>query len=383
MIHNRPGRWRRLALVASLCMLATACTGGQQPFRPSYPQSGLSIAAPISPRPNIVFILTDDLSMNLLPYMPHVQALALRGMTFKDYFVVDSFCCPSRASIFTGQYPHDTGVFTNGGADGGYAGYNHFGNPPKSFAIGLRRAGYRTGFMGKYFNGYDPRFKPAPGWDTWFGVGDGYRAFDYWVNDDGKRTHYGSRPQDFLNSVMTTKASNFIESARGAGKPFALELATFSPHKPYAAAPRDVGTFPTVTAPRGPAFGRAPANAPAWLQWMPRFTASDVQSLDLAFRQRVESVQSVDRMIEELERELIKTGELRNTYFVFSSDNGLHLGEHRMLAGKTTAFDTDIKVPLIVAGPGVPAGSTVSAMASSIDLAPTFLQIAGARPTDR
>ncbi|HKC27886.1 MAG TPA: sulfatase-like hydrolase/transferase, partial [Jatrophihabitans sp.] len=131
------------------------------------------------------------------------------------------------------------------------------------------------------------------------------------------------------------------------------------------------------------AFGRAPANAPAWLQWMPRYSASDVQSLDLAFRQRVESVQSVDRMIEELERELIKTGELRNTYFVFSSDNGLHLGEHRMLAGKTTAFDTDIKVPVIVAGPGVPAGSTVSAMASSIDLAPTFLQIAGARPTDR
>jgi N-acetylglucosamine-6-sulfatase len=382
MILSRLAAWRRVAILATLCLLAAACTGGQ-PFNPSNGQSGpTSTAAHPSPRPNVVFILTDDLSTNLLPYMPHVQALAQTGVAFNNYFVVDSLCCPSRTAIFTGQYPHNNGVFTNTGADGGYQAYNHFNNPPKSFAIAMHNSGYQTGFMGKYLNGYQPESKVPPGWDTWAAAGNGYPEYGYTLNDNGKLVHYGSAPRDYLNTVLTDKASQFITNARAAGKPFALEVATFTPHKPWVPAPHDRGTFPTLRAPQDPTFGQIPTHAPNWLSWLPQFSSSDIQSLDLAFRLRVEAVQSVDRMIGQLEQVLARTQELRNTYFVFSSDNGFHIGEHRLMPGKTTAFDNDIKVPLIVAGPGVPAGQTVSALASSIDLAPTFIQIAGGKPTD-
>ncbi len=121
-----------------------------------------------SGQPNIVFVLTDDLSMDLLRFMPEVQALATRGATFENYFVTDSLCCPSRASIFTGRFPHDTGVFTNDGPDGGIGAFYAHGNEQTSFNIALAQAGYRTAMMGKYLNRYlqpgspvAPNLRPA------------------------------------------------------------------------------------------------------------------------------------------------------------------------------------------------------------------------------
>ncbi|HKC29565.1 MAG TPA: sulfatase [Jatrophihabitans sp.] len=379
MIVSRLAAWRSVAVLAIVCLLAAACTGGS----PSKTTGGGSpVAAHPSPRPNIVFILTDDLSMNLLPYMPHVQALARTGVTFNNYFVVDSLCCPSRSAIFTGQYPHNNGVFRNTGADGGYHAYNRLGNEPKTFAIPIRTAGYRTGFMGKYLNGYAPTDRRAPGWSTWDGIGNGYPEYNYTINENGKQVRYGDSPKDYLNNVLGAKASQFIQNARNAGKPFALEVGTFTPHKPWIPAPHDVGTFPTLQVPRGPAFDRLPNNAPRWLRGFPPLSASDIRANDQVFRLRVEAVQSVDRMIGQLQQVLAKTQELRNTYFVFSSDNGFHIGEYRLMPGKTTAFDTDIKVPLIVAGPGIPAGQTVNSIATSIDLSSTFTQMVGTKPND-
>jgi N-acetylglucosamine-6-sulfatase len=338
----------------------------------------------VSSRPNIVFVLTDDLSTNLLPYMPHVRALAEAGTSFRNYYVVDSLCCPSRAAIFTGLYPHDDGVYANGGpgrTDGGYSAYNRFGNPAKSFAVPLQSAHYRTAFMGKYLNGYESSDAPPQGWDEWDGVGNGYSEFNYNLNENGSVHHYGRDPQDYLTDVLAGKAADFIRASAWSGKPFALEVATFAPHTPFTPAPLDEGTFPTIRAPRGPAFDKQPTDAPPWLAKLHPLTPSAIANIDAAFRLRVEAVQSVDRMIGRLEQTLAAMHELDNTYFVFSSDNGLHMGEYRMHPGKQTAFDTDIRVPLVVAGPGVPAGNTVNAMTSSIDLAPTFLHIAGAQPT--
>jgi N-acetylglucosamine-6-sulfatase len=334
------------------------------------------------PRPNIVFVLTDDLSTNLMPYMPHVQALGYSGVTFRNYFVVDSLCCPSRSAIFTGLYPHDDGVYTNSGDDGGYDAYNRFGNPAKSFAVALHGAGYRTGFMGKYLNGYQSSDPPARGWDEWDVAGNGYREFNYRLNENGSVHSYGGDPQDYLTDVLAGKASDFISASRATGKPFALEVATFAPHKPPVPAPRDNGTFPDLKTPRGPAFDRLPTDSPPWLARHEPLSPRGIHSIDNEFRRRVESVEAVDRMVGRLERTLALNDELDNTYFVFSSDNGYHTGEYRLYPGKQTAFDTDIRVPLVVAGPGVPVGSTVTSMASSIDLAPTFLQIAGAQPAD-
>ncbi|MDT4915905.1 MAG: N-acetylglucosamine-6-sulfatase [Pseudonocardiales bacterium] len=375
-MRTRSARRRGLACVLAalaLPMALTACVGNAAPPVPK--------PLPTDGRPNIVFILTDDLSVNLLPYLPHVQALAQAGMSFENYYVVDSLCCPSRAAIFTGQYPHDDGVFSNHGADGGYSAYNANHNQEKSFGVALHRAGYFTGFMGKYLNGYQPSDPPAPGWDDWNVAGMAYSEYGYELNENGSLHFYGHTPDDYLTRVLAQKAVGFVYHAQYTGKPFALEVATFAPHRPATPAPVDQNSFPSLTAPQPPSFGVQPVDPPAWLADLPPLSSGDVKNINHEFRLRVESVQAVDRLIGQVERALAETHQLDNTYLVFSSDNGYHMGEHSLMPGKQTAFTTDIRVPLVVAGPDVPAGRTVDAMTSSIDLAPTFLQLADAQPT--
>jgi arylsulfatase A-like enzyme len=353
------------------CSSAAHSTTAGPPVAPAHPD----------PRPNIVFVLTDDVSTNLMQYMPHVAAMEQEGTSFSNHYVVDSLCCPSRAAIFTGQYPHDDGVFTNGGADGGYSAYTRDGDAAKSFAISLQRAGYRTALMGKYLNEYLPQIDPpAPGWDVWDVSGYAYPEYNYSLNENGTVQHYGHAPADYLTDVLSQKATSFIDSSAAQGKPFALEVATFAAHHPFTPGPQDEDSFPTVTAPRSPAFGVKPTAPANWLEKVPPLAPRDVRHIDDAFRLRVEAMQAVDRTIGQLQRVLVAKGLAQNTYFVFTSDNGFHMGEYGLRPGKQTAFDTDIKVPLIVTGPNVPPAATVSAFTSSIDFAPTFEQIAGITP---
>jgi len=342
--------------------------------------------------PNIVFVLTDDLATNLVRYMPEVQAMEQDGLTFDDYFVTDSLCCPSRASIFTGNYPHDTGVRSNQGPHGGFRAFRARGELRKTFAAALQRAGYRTAMMGKFLNGYlDPReggdgVAPtfvAPNWNEWDVAGWGYPEYDYQMNQDGHIHYYGHKPRDYLTDVLTRLGVSFINRESSTGHPFFLELATFAPHTPYTPAPKYAHSFPGLEAPEGPAFDRLPTHAPAWLAGRPPLTGPDIQLINQAFRKRVQSVQSVDDMIDAVERALVADGDGNDTYIFFSSDNGLHMGEYRLLPGKMTAFDTDIHVPLIVTGPGVPADTHTNAMTENVDLAKTFAAIAGQRfPSD-
>jgi N-acetylglucosamine-6-sulfatase len=329
-------------------------------------------------RPNIIFILTDDLAINLVQYMPHVVQMQKDGVTFANYFVTDSLCCPSRSSIFTGRFPHDTGIFKNEGADGGYLAFESRGNQQATFATALTAAGYRTAMLGKYLNGYQPpRHGPDPGWSSWSVAGNGYPEFNYALNEDGMVVRFGNGPNDYLTDVASGIASRFIRQS--AGSPFVVEVATFAPHAPYTPAPRDADKFPNLRAPRTAAFNVQPdPNAPTWLQKLPPLGPRDMEMIDTDFRKRAQSVQAVDALIGELQAAVAAIGQKDNTYFVFSSDNGYHMGEHRMRPGKMTAFDTDIHVPLIITGPGVPAGRTVEEIAENIDLCPTFADIGGA-----
>jgi N-acetylglucosamine-6-sulfatase len=335
-------------------------------------------------RPNIVFVLTDDLSMNLLQFMPHVQAMERRGLTFQDYFVSDSLCCPSRSSIFTGNFPHDTGVFSNVGPRGGYHTFYERGEEASTFAVALQRAGYRTALMGKYLNGYlDGPQAPAgvppthvpPGWSRWDAGGQAYPEFDYTLNENGELTAYGEQPDDYLTDVLARKGIGFIDSSAASGSPFFLELATYAPHAPYVPAPRNDQDFPGLTAPKPPNFNALPSHAPLWLQAHPPLAPAQIDQIDRVFRRRAQSVEAVDRMIGEIERTLSKDGIADNTYLVFSSDNGFHTGEYRLMPGKMTAFDTDIRVPLVVVGPGVRAGTTNDEPVENVDLAETFASI--------
>ncbi len=334
---------------------------------------------PVPPgSPNIVFILTDDLSANLLRFMPHVLAMQHDGVSFANSFVTDSLCCPSRASIFTGEFPHDTGVFRNLEPDGGYRVFNALGNESHTFAVALQRVGYKTAMLGKYLNGYLPSQNGAAiGWNEWDVAGKAYAEFNYLMNQNGKVVHYGAQPADYLTDVLARIAVKFIrQSAR---TPFFIEVATFAPHNPYVPAPRDSGAFPGLHAPRTPAFDAPPdANAAKWLSELPPLSDDDMASIDRHFRQRAQSVLAIDKMIGDIQAAVAAIGQEKNTYFVFSSDNSLHMGEHRLMPGKETAFDTDIHVPLIVTGPSVAPGRTLDEIVENTDLCPTFAELAGA-----
>jgi arylsulfatase A-like enzyme len=214
--------------------------------------------------PNVVFILTDDLSMNLLRFMPHVQDMEHRGMTFTNYFVSDSLCCPSRSSIFTGEFPHNTHVFSNFGPGGGFRAFYAHGDQRHTFASALQRSGYVTGMMGKYLNGYmdvggvatdgarthvvRPTYVP-PGWSDWNVAGWGYPEFNYRMNENGTLRDYGNQPDDYLTDVLTRRGVGFIDRASAERRPFFLQLATFAPHSPYVPAPRDATDFPGLKVP--------------------------------------------------------------------------------------------------------------------------------------
>ncbi len=336
-------------------------------------------------RPNIVFILTDDLSMDLLPYMPQVQGLQADGMTFNNYFVSDSLCCPSRSSIFTGDFPHDTGVYTNTGAMGGVRAFFDNGDQNHTFNLALQRNGYRTALMGKYLNGYlqGPDRSPVgstyvpPGWTEWAVAGWGYREFNYRLNIDGTLHYFGHRPEDYLTDVIARRGVHFINRSVALGKPFFLELSTFAPHTPYVPAPRDARRFPGLMAPRPPSFNVLPSDPPAWLANRPPLTRHQIRRINQAFRRRAQAVQAVGDMINQVQTALADHGLTNDTYIVFSSDNGLHTGEYRLTPGKLTAFDTDIHVPLIVSGPGVPVDTSTNAMTQNVDLAQTFAAVGG------
>src|SRR3954447_10520542 len=214
-------------------------------------------AAPPITKPNIVFILTDDLSWDLVDqrFAPHIVALQRRGVTFDHAFVSNSLCCPSRATILTGDFPHDTGVLSNTAPLGGYARFRARRLAQRTFAVALQREGYATSLLGKYLNVYGDAFmsgltapKP-PGWSDWHVANrTGYREFGSEVNDNGRFTTYEGYGVD----VLANHATAFV--AGSGGRPFALEVATFAPHAPYTPAPRNADDFPGLTQPRDASF---------------------------------------------------------------------------------------------------------------------------------
>jgi N-acetylglucosamine-6-sulfatase len=177
--------------------------------------------------------------------------------------------------------------------------------------------------------------------------------------------------------VLSRRGRQFIAGAVKARAPFMLELSTFAPHDPYTPAPRDARRFPEVRAPRDERFD-APQfeGAPEWLSPDP-LRPFEIASIDRNFRQRVRSVQAIDKLIGDIRTQLRALGVAKNTYIVFSSDNGLHMGQRRLQQGKQTYWDEDVRVPLVVVGPGVRRDAIVESLTANVDLRPTFQELAG------
>jgi arylsulfatase A-like enzyme len=340
--------------------------------------------------PNVVLILTDDLAVNdlnprALRHMPNLKSLLIdKGTTFDNAFVTNSLCCPSRATILRGQYTHNHEILSNDPPRGGFQKFRFLGHENSTMATWVKEQGYRTAFFGKYLNGYKETYIP-PGWDEWYAVTGNYLSHTF--NENGHLVSY--EPESYYDTdVMSDKASDYITRTAGADppfftadRPFLMWIGTKAPHQPASPAPRDENDYPAISLPHPPSFDEKDvSDKPGWLSDNPPLSLEQKRYMEELYRKRLQSMLSVDDMIGDLVGALHDSGELDNTYIVFTSDNGFHLGQHRLGAGKWTPYEEDIRVPLIVRGPGVPEGETLHHMVLNNDLAPTFADLAGAEP---
>jgi N-acetylglucosamine-6-sulfatase len=345
-------------------------------------------AGALTAKPNIVFILADDMRKDDLKYMPKTRSvLKTKGMSFSNAFVSNPLCCPARATIMRGQYAHNTGVWSNKAnvSEGGWQAYRKNGLEQDNVATRLDAAGYKTGLFGKYLNGYNQgnTYVP-PGWDRWFGAG-AFRYLDYDANDQGTIRHFGTSDSDYVTDVVGEKAKTFISTSAAQGKPFFAYVAPIAPHTPATPAPRDRHSYDDLQTPRPPSFNeKGVSEKPPWIRSRPRLTPDKIAKIDKRHEGRVETLQSLDDMVAGIVRKLKDRGVRGNTYVFFTSDNGLAQGEHRRPAGKANPYEEDVRMPLLVRGPGVAAGSNTSKLALNTDYLPTFADLAcsSSRPCD-
>jgi N-acetylglucosamine-6-sulfatase len=375
---------RHLILFALLSLIAVLCMSAGQPERS---------LAQTAAKPNILFILTDDMKQRdlSLKYMPNTQSLlADQGVEFTRAYVTRSLCCPSRASTLRGQYTHNHHVWVNVEPSGGFWNFLDQGLENSTIATWLDAPGlpeddgYDTILIGKYLNrygltrsgNYAPTTHVPPGWDEWHAWEGNYQSdTNYDINENGQIVRY-QRSQIHDTDLHARTAENFIRRTAG-GAPFFMYLAPNAPHKPAYFAPRHANMFSSEPLPRPQSFNEADvSDKPQWVQNKPRLSSAKIDELTTLNRKRLRALQSVDEMVGRLVDALTDTGELSNTYIVFTSDNGVYLGEHR-LEEKAAAYQAAPRIPLAMRGPGVPRGVTRSQMALNNDLAPTFASWAG------
>ena len=335
-------------------------------------------------KPNILFVLADDLDLAEMRYLPQTRALVgAHGTTFDDYLISNSLCCPSRVTTLRGQYAHNTGVWTNGGDNGGFERAHANGIEQDTVATRLHRAGYTTSLTGKYLNGYPNGARPdyiPPGWDNWASAvyGNPYSEYGYVLNQNQAYHVYHRGPHNYGTNVYVGLTDRFIRSAASHHQPFFAYLPVYAPHQPATPAPQDRRKFAHAHAPRTPSFDQLDVTrSPGYVRDLPHFDAKEAHAISSLYRKRIRSLQALDRGVARLLRTLRATKQLDNTYVVFASDNGFHLGQHRMPAGKETPYETDIHVPLLVRGPGMRSGAHVTHLAGNTDLAPTFEAMVG------
>jgi N-acetylglucosamine-6-sulfatase len=391
-------------------------------------------------RPNILVVMTDDQAQADVAQMPNVKRLLARqGTTFAD--AVDSFplCCPSRATFITGQYAHNHGVAGNFWPFGWY-GMRHRANTLPAW---LQRSGYRTALIGKWLNGYgarDAHGEVPHGFDIWRGLLD-VSAYDYYnfvMNQNGKLKTWGdaefarklvkfakievspdpgglagimralrdqfgdppytywgsSNPKDYSPDVTGGITEQLVRSQRHSKKPFFIWWAPAAPHREDVAvtllgrpgadprpAPRYAEKSKGYKLPEPPSFNEADfADKPSNMRnAAPLMTTKQIDQLQLDYEGRIGSLLAVDDHVKKLVKVLRQTGQLKNTLIVFVSDNGWLQGQHRVTGDKYLPYEESLRVPLIVRGPGVPAGKTVRGQISNIDFAPTLVDAANAK----
>jgi N-acetylglucosamine-6-sulfatase len=356
-------RWASLLLVVPFMFTATPPSHASNP-------------------PNVVILLSDDETLEMLQYMPIVRRTLIdHGVSFDNAMTPNALCCPSRASILTGLYSHNTTVWDNGGRYGGFEAFTHSGHDQSTLATWLHDAGYRTGLFGKYLNGYaaltsSGQFIP-PGWDAWSAFTDvGY--FNYSLSNGTTATSYEGAP--YATSHLADEAVRFIQRTPS-NRPLFLYYAPYNPHKEHAqpvAYPEFASDVRTVAPLRPPSFNEGNVrDKPSWIRRKPRVGSDDAAAIDDLRSSMIAAVQSVDRAVGDVVRALDDTGRLANTIIIFMSDNGYLFGEHRD-EGKNSPYDMAIRVPLVIRYDALQHTPFLShENALNIDLAPTIADLTG------
>jgi N-acetylglucosamine-6-sulfatase len=345
-----------------------------------------------SQRPNIVVIMTDDQTVESLRVMKNVKRhLVSQGTSFDNSFASFALCCPSRATFLTGQYAHNHGVLSNKPPYGGY--YELSGE--NTLPVWLKRAGYETILVGKYLNGYGDQDKREipPGWTEWYGAvnNSAYQFYNYTLNENGTLVKYGRSPASYQTDVYADKAVEIVRRNAARKRPFFLWVSFLAPHVggpptpgrsalTTLPAPRHLGRFAASPLPAPPSFNEEDvSDKPGSIRTRPPLSEQQVAQITERYQLRLESLLAVDDAVGRIVQALKKKGELSRTLIVFTSDNGFLHGEHRIPIGKERPYEPSTRVPLVMRGPGVPAGLRLRQSVANIDLAPTIMAAAKAR----
>lgn len=387
-----------------------------------------SVPARTDKRPNFIVIQTDDMIIDDLKVLPAVKALLQnKGATFQQALTPFALCCPSRAVMMTGCYPHNTKVNGNFPPDGGFVPWEE-NNGKRFTAYWLQKSGYYTAHIGKYINGYGmynrPVRKVPSGWSEWHGSADPstYQMYGYRLNENvnGKNSStvfgdfYTEEAKKYGTDVYTTKALDFISRQQQSAKPFYLQLAYLAPHVetypltdgvwkdswadvdkpdsgsginiesiPPRPALRHQSLLPDIALPQDPSFNEADrSDKQSFVRDLPPLTDDTIAELAADNRSRKLSLLAVDEGIAAIVDTLRRSGQLDNTYIVFMGDNGYILGQHAITYGKYFPYEPALRIPMIIRGPGIDR-QVVKGAAFELDVAPTVLELAGVKPTRR
>ncbi len=420
----------RLATIAAgalalLCLIAITGRGGPASAAAATPE------VPLAERPSFVVIQTDDQTLdslyatfgpNRLRAMPNtLDLLAKRGETFNRYYVSYPLCCPSRVSLMTGRYAHNNGVKGNIQPNGGYFGFSFRAAYTHNIATWLQGAGYRTIHVGKFLNGYGDEpysngSEVPPGWSDWHSVlksDTDHYYYGYTLNNNGVvEGPYGDsgtwEPREYttrddigcpyapLNGqpcfYETDTLTNFaVQGLRetSAEQPFYLQLDYTAPHGDFRhpagpePAPRHYDWFKGAPLPHNRGQGFAEGNVsdkPSFIKEAPYLSLSDIHTYRVYWDKQLEALRSVDDGVKALVDTLGSLHRLRNTYIMFTSDNGFFFGEHRLIGGKFLAYEPATHLPFLIRGPHIKAGTESGEIVGNIDVAPTILELAGVAP---